>query len=225
VPGGGRQLRAVGAGLGRTGTHSLKLALERLTGGPCYHMTETFSRPEHTPVWQAALDGRPPDWRRFFRGWHAAVDWPSCAFWRELAAANPDAPVVLSLCETPQAWWRSMEQTIVANLRVPPPDDRPDWQARRRLMLGMLERRLTPAWGDARAAVAAYERHVEAVRRAIPAERLVEWRAGDGWQPLADALGVAVPDEPFPRTNSTAEFRAASGLAPGPTVTSAESNR
>ena len=209
----GQHLRVVGAGLGRTATHSLKLALERLTGGPCYHMTETFSRPEHTAVWQAALDGSPPDWNRFLAGWTATVDWPACAFWRELADANPDAPVVLSLRETPQAWWRSVEHTIVANLKVPVPDDRPDWQERRRLTLAMLEQRLTPDWSDPDAAMAAYERHADEVRRAIPARRLVEWRADDGWGPLADALGVPVPDEPFPRTNSTAEFRASQGLA------------
>jgi Sulfotransferase domain len=209
----GRHLRAVGAGLGRTGTQSLKLALERLTGGPCYHMTETFSRPEHTPVWQAALDGDPPDWGRFLDGWTATVDWPACAFWRELANANPSAPVVLSLRASPEVWWRSMEQTIVANLKIPVPADRPDWQARRRLTLGMLERRFTPDWADPDAAMAAYERHADEVRRAIPASRLVEWRAEDGWPPLAEALGVPVPDEPFPRTNSTADFRASTGLA------------
>ena len=49
-------LRVVGAGLGRTGTHSLKLALEQLLGGPCYHMIEVIGRPQDVPLWQRAVD-------------------------------------------------------------------------------------------------------------------------------------------------------------------------
>jgi len=89
-------LRVVGAGLGRTGTHSLKLALEQLLGGPCYHMSETFGRPDDIPVWHAAANGQMPDWRTFLVDYTAAVDWPACAFWRPLAEEFPDAIVLLS---------------------------------------------------------------------------------------------------------------------------------
>ena len=54
-------LKVVGAGLGRTGTHSLKVALEQLLGEPCYHMIEVFGKPEHVGMWHQAVHGDMPD--------------------------------------------------------------------------------------------------------------------------------------------------------------------
>jgi Sulfotransferase domain len=201
-------LRVVGAGLGRTGTNSLKLALERLTGGPCYHMIEVFERPDDVPRWHAAVRGEPPDWRTFPAGFTATVDWPACAFWAGLADAHPDAMVLLSVRDSAEQWWRSFEATILDGLSRPVPADRPDWAARREVMLEVLETTFTPRWRERDGAMAAYEAHNAAVRDAIPASRLVEWRPGDGWGSLCAALGVAVPDEPFPHVNTTEEFRA-----------------
>src|SRR4051812_27773969 len=100
------ELRVVGAGVGRTGTYSLKLALERLLGGPCHHMLEVYNNPGQIPVWTDAIEGRPVDWSALLAGYRAVVDWPGVAFWRELAAANPDAFVLLSVRD-PDAWYRS----------------------------------------------------------------------------------------------------------------------
>src|SRR5579884_4290855 len=113
------ELRVIGAGIGRTGTHSLKLALERLLGGRCYHMVEVFQRPEHIPVWAAAAKGEPVDYRRLLDGYVAAVDWPSAAFWPELAAAFPDAVIVLSSRDA-DGWWRSASRTIFEAMRRGP---------------------------------------------------------------------------------------------------------
>jgi hypothetical protein len=200
-------LRVVGAGLGRTGTHSLKIALERLLDGPCYHMVELFERPDDLPVWHAALHGEPPDWGTFPAGYVATVDWPACAFWAGFADANPDALVLLSMRASAETWWCSFEATIVASLQRPVPADRPDWAARRVTAFAMLAA-FTPDWRERDGAMAAYEAHNAAVRAAIPADRLLEWQPGDGWEPLCERLGVAVPAEPFPKTNSTAEFQA-----------------
>ncbi|MCW3097333.1 MAG: hypothetical protein JWL77_2951, partial [Chthonomonadaceae bacterium] len=93
-------LRVVGAGLGRTGTHSLKLALERLLGAPCHHMVEVFQHPEQVTVWNAAAHGTVPDWKEFLGGYAAAVDWPAAGFYPELMEAFPDALVVLSVRDT-----------------------------------------------------------------------------------------------------------------------------
>lgn len=201
-------LRVVGAGLGRTGTNSLKFALERLTGGRCYHMTELFERPDDLPVWQAAIRGEPPDWRTFPAGVTATVDWPACAFWAGLADAHPEAVVLLSVRDSAEQWWRSFAATIHAGLSRPVPSDRPDWAARRKVTLEMMDRTFTPDWRKREGAMAGYEAHNAAVRAAIPAGRLVEWRAGDGWEPICAALGVPVPDEPFPHVNTTEEFQA-----------------
>jgi Sulfotransferase domain len=201
-------LQVVGAGLGRTGTHSLKVALERLTGRPCYHMSELIQRQPDTAVWQAAVRGQMPDWGGFLAGFGAAVDWPASAFWAPIAAAAPGALVLLSTRADADTWWRSFEATIASSLSRPVPADRPDWAERRRMTLDLLATTFTPDWAQRDAAVAAYAAHNAAVRAAVPGERLVDWRPGDGWEPLCRALGTDVPDEPFPETNSTAEFRA-----------------
>jgi hypothetical protein len=203
-------LEVIGGGLGRTGTASLKQALEHLLGAPCYHMFETFGRPDHLEVWAAADRGEPPGWDRFFDGYAAAIDWPAVAFWRELVAHYPDAVVVLSLRESPEEWWRSMERTIVEATGRPATS--PEQARRRELMNGILDRRFTPGWRERDAAIAAYERHNDAVRTAVPPERLVEWRPGDGWSRLCEGLQRPVPDIAFPHLNTAEEFRAHSGL-------------
>jgi len=201
-------LRVVGAGLGRTGTHSLMLALEQLLGGRCYHMAEVIERPDDVPVWHAAVRGEQPDWRTFLAEYEATVDWPACAFWRELAAANPGAIVLLSVRGSAEAWWKSFEATIAAGLAKPVPADRPDWAVRRKMVVAMLTETFTPDWREREAAIAAYQAHNAAVRAAVPPGRLVEWKPADGWEPLCSALNVSVPAEPFPRSNSTEEFQA-----------------
>jgi hypothetical protein len=200
-------LRVVGAGLGRTGTMSLKLALEKLLDGPCYHMLEVFPRPEHVEIWQQAVDGSMPDWDLLFADFVAAVDWPAGAFWRELSDAYPDAPVLLSVRD-PEDWWRSADKTIWEVFRTEgEPDDK--W---RKMVTDLLEKRFVPDFLDEKAARAAFERHNEEVRATIDPKRLVEWRPGDGWGPLCSMLGIDVPDEPYPHTNTTEEFRGRAGF-------------
>jgi len=196
-------LRIVGAGLGRTGTMSLKLALERLLGGPCYHMIEAFSHPEHIASWHAAARGQMPNWHNLFHGYRAAVDWPTASFWPELVDAFPDAVVLLSVRD-PESWWQSAHNTIFqTSLGLP--------NELRAMVQDLFAARFTSALDDRAACIAAFERHNAAVRKVVPRSRLLEWRATDGWAPLCAALGAPVPNEPFPRTNTTEEFLARLG--------------
>lgn len=201
-------LRVVGAGLGRTGTASLKQAFERLLGGRCYHMSEVFERPQDTTAWHAAVRGEPIHWDALLGGYSATVDWPACSFWRELSGSNPEALIVLSRRDSAEKWWASMERTIVATLKTPVPADIPAVAEHRAMVLELLDRRFTPEWSDPGAAMVAYERHNEAVRGSAAPGRLLEWSPGDGWEPICDSLGLAVPDEPFPHENTTEDFRA-----------------
>jgi hypothetical protein len=199
-PGHGRtmtsvSLRVIGAGLPRTGTRSLKAALELLLGGRCYHMQEVFENLDHVRTWRRALAGEPTDWSAFLGGYVAAVDWPSSAFWPQLVAAYPDAVVILSTRAEPGTWWHSADRSILPGARQHPPTDLTEWQD---LFISLLRGRLTPHWADECAANEAYERHNETVRALAPADRLLEWKATDGWAPLCRVLGVPVPDEPFP---------------------------
>src|SRR4051812_16043294 len=199
-------LRVVGAGLGRTGTHSLKLALEQLLGGPCYHMLEVFGRPDDIPVWHRAVNGEQPDWNAFLSEYEAAVDWPACAFWREISAANPDAVVLLSSRDT-DGWWKSAINTIFAVGDRPPTGD-PQFDAQRAMAHDMFANTFTPNWQVEADAKRAYEAHNADVRASVPADRLVDWHPGDGWKPICDKLGLPIPSEPFPHVNSTDDFRA-----------------
>jgi Sulfotransferase domain len=194
-------LRIIGAGLPRTATNTPRMVLPTLTGGPCYHMVDVSEHPEHVAVWQAALDGNPPDWRAFLNEYTAAVDWPASAFWRELAEIFPDATILLSTRTDGETWWRSVDATIMDSFRSPDLDD-----DMRRLDIDLWRRTLGPSWDDPAENAVAYQRWVDDVRRTAPRERLVDWQAQQGWEQLCAALGVPVPDEPFPVTNSTAEW-------------------
>jgi hypothetical protein len=197
-------LRVVGAALPRTGTLSLKRALERLLGGSCYHMHEVFEHLDHVPVWREALKGHLPDWHVFLAGYVATVDWPAAAFWRELSEANPEALVLLSVRD-PETWWESADQTILTAARHEQPPDLQEWQE---LFHDLLRYRFdqTDPWTDREAALAAYRGHDAEVRSTVQPDRLVEWRTGEGWGPICRALRLPIPDEPFPHANTRAEW-------------------
>lgn len=203
-------LRVIGAGLGRTGTMSLKGALERLLGAPCYHMIEVFPRPAHFGLWTAAARGEPVDWHALFDGFQATVDWPASAFWKEIAQAFPEALILLSTRDSAEAWWKSASETIFGIATA----DRSNPVAK--MVDAIFEARFTKAIDDRDAAIAAYERHNADVRATAPRDRLVEWTPKDGWGPLCKALGVAVPAEPFPHVNTTDEFKARVAAGPPP---------
>jgi len=196
-------IRVVGAGVGRTGTLSLKTGLELLLGQPCYHMLEVFNHPEHVPAWREAAEGGKLDWDALLGGYVATSDFPACLFWAEILEANPDAVVVLSTRSDSTAWWESASQTIftVDDAHLPP--EMADWFE---MWRAVATARFTPKWTDENAARAAYERHNAEVRASVPSGRLVDWKPGAGWEPLCDALGADVPDGPFPHLNTREDF-------------------
>jgi hypothetical protein len=200
-------LRVVGAGVGRTGTHSLKVGLEMLLGGPCYHMVEVFGRPDHPARWLAAMNGEPTDYDALFEGFVAAVDWPECTMWREIADAYPDAIILLSTRD-PEAWWKSCESTIFEAMTRAMEGEPNDWTRMATKMLELFGGDMS----DKDKSIAAFERHNADVRATVDPKRLVEWQGKDGWGPICDALGLPVPDEPFPHVNTTDEFRQMMGL-------------
>lgn len=197
-------LRIVGAGLPRTGTSSLRRALEGLLGGPCCHMSALPGHPfDLGPAWDAALAGQPTDWGALLQPYRAAVDWPASLFWRELSAANPQAIVLLSLRDSAEQWWQSADATILPVARMALA---PGWTEGRALVT-MLERFTgTTDWDRPEILMAAYERHNAEVQRAIPPERLLNWQAAEGWTPICRALDLPIPAEPFPWTNRRADW-------------------
>jgi len=197
-------LRVVGAGLPRTGTSSLRQALERLLGGPCYHMSVIPDHPfDLGDGWNRALVGETPDWNQLLEGYIATVDWPASMFWRELSEANPDALVLLSVRDTAESWWHSADATILPVARMALT---PHWNEGRGL-LDLLEGFTgTSHWDDPVTMMSAYEQHNAEVRQTVPPHQLLEWRAIEGWAPLCQVLGVPAPDLPFPWTNRRSDW-------------------
>ena len=197
-------LKVIGAGVGRTGTYSLKLALNQLGLGPCHHMEEViFNMPVHVPLWAAAAAGR-PDWEAIYKGYESAVDWPTAGFFRELHAAFPAARFVLTT-RSPESWAESFSQTIYKLLagREQAPQEMQEW-----LDMGarVIAQTGFPAGLDAAGLTKAFNAHNEAVKAAIPARQLLVYQVKEGWAPLCAFLGVPEPAEPFPRTNDRGEF-------------------
>ena len=196
-------LEIIGAGYGRTGTLSLKTALERLGFGPCYHAIEFMRHPEHQARWEAAFQGN-PRWAEVFAEYRSTVDFPGTAFWRELVDAYPQAKVILTVRD-PQEWYASMRETFLAAVG---PDGQPpipgagdgsfgnaqDWSQ----MMATLQ--------DKHTAIADFKRHIEEVRGYVPGHRLLVYEVRQGWKPLCDFLEVRVPDEPFPHLNDSEAF-------------------
>ena len=175
---------------------------------------ETFERPEHSAVWQAAVDGKPVDWASFLGDWSATVDWPACTFWREIAAANSGAPVLLSVRKSPEQWWGSFSQTIVKQLHTPVPPGKPEWSERRGMVLGLVERTLGPGGPSTTwpwPGTSATTRRCEL--RSSPGV-CVSGLPATGGARCARRWASIEPDEPFPHTNTTADFQSSAGLDP-----------
>jgi hypothetical protein len=180
------------------------MALEQLLGGRSYSMSTIPGHPFNLGAgWDLALVGGTPDWNEIFEGYTAALDWPASMFWRELSEAYPDALVVLSTRESAELWWHSCDETFLPYARLALA---PDWNDGRGLTDLLEQFTSTGQWDDPATMMAAYERHNAEVRKGVPPHRLLDWQPTDGWKPLCRALGVPVPDRPFPWVNKRSEW-------------------
>lgn len=195
-------LTVVGTGFGRTGTKSLKDALELLGVGRCYHMAEVFGIPNAPRHWINAADGK-PNWEETFEGFSATVDWPSTTFWRELADYYPNAKIVHT--ERPaDEWFESTQATIFRGLGQGGPSS--EWvEMVQKVILPLFDGRMN----DREHCISVFNRHNETVRKVIPAERLLVYEVAQGWGPLCKFLGIPEPDQPMIHVNTREQFGAA----------------
>lgn len=203
-------LEVIGAGFGRTGTKSLKIALEHLGYGKCHHMAEVFPSARQIDYWSRASLGESMNWDEVFQGFGASVDWPSAAYYKQLAEHYPNAKVVLTVRD-PDAWYDSVRETIYLV-----GDAIPSWLCRLRKPIGTLRdmvnrtiwRTIFDGRFDDRAhAIQVFKNHIEDVKRSIPPERLLIHEAKEGWEPLCAFLGKPVPDIPYPKVNEANEIK------------------
>ena len=204
-------LKVIGAGFGRTGTLSLKRALEELRLGPCYHMIEVNAHPEHDALWLALAKGESSDWRPMLKGYTSTVDWPTTSIWKALAAANPQARIILTLRD-PEAWYASAAATIFArmlefvSMRASPDAVDP---VRRRHMEMINTLIVENTFGGSLAkehAIAVFNAHNEEVRRLVPRKQLLVYEPGEGWEPVCAFLDAPIPTTPYPKVNTTDDF-------------------
>lgn len=201
-------LQVIGAGLGRTGTLSLKLALEHLGFDRCYHMTEALANsPAHADLWIRAANGD-ADWDAIFAGYRATADYPACLYWRELAEYYPDAKIILTTRDADK-WFDSVMATVMS------PEHRARFEADPKMAeffrAAVFRDDLEACLGQREEMVAYFNRWNQHVIDTAPAGRLLVYRAGDGWEPLCAFLGVPVPPEPYPRVNSREEMTGRTG--------------
>lgn len=196
-------LQVIGAGVGRTGTYSLKLALEKLGYGPTHHMEEVLKDvPRNAPAWQRAAEGD-ADFDELYAGYNSAVDWPTASFWRELSVKYPDAKFVIS-GRSAESWHESFSETIHKLMmgadHAPPPMQ--PFMSMAKSVLGKAGFYGPTERDDL---IDAYIEHVEAVKASL-GDRLLVFDYRDGWGPLCAFLGCAVPEEPFPKSNNREDF-------------------
>ena len=192
-------LRVIGTGFGRTGTDSMREALNMLGFGPCHHMLEVNGNEEQKRLWRALARGENAGWDKLFAGYASCVDWPSAHYWRDLISVYPDAKVLLTY-RSPESWWESFQKTIVASIA----------QSTDLASLGVAlirDQVFGGNPGDRALALERYQANVDAVLATVPKERLLVHQLGDGWEPLCAHLGVPVPAEPYPNRNAAAEFK------------------
>lgn len=190
-------LSVIGAGFGRTGTESMKLALEQLGFGPCHHMKEVIVVREQVQRWRAIARGETPDWEAVFAGFHSAVDWPSAFFWRELSEFYPDARIILTL-RSSESWYASMQNTI---LELIGPGNDPE-----SIGVRLIAERVFAGRLDREHVISVFEKNTADVQAAFGGDRLLTHHIGDGWEPLCRFLEVPIPQAPYPRSNAAEDF-------------------
>ncbi|MCH7662727.1 MAG: sulfotransferase family protein [Chloroflexi bacterium] len=196
-------MQIIGAGFGRTGTMSLKAALEQIGFGPCYHMLEVLKHPSHIGGWLAAAEGEQVDWDGLLGNYQAGLDYPLSVFYKELLAVYPEAKVILTVRD-PQRWYESTLETIYQGAALP------DWVLRilppyrdfiKMVRMAVWEGLFEGRFEERAYAIKVFEDWVIEVKRTVPAEKLLIFSVKDGWEPLCAFLGVPVPDKPFPHIN------------------------
>ena len=188
-------MKVIGAGLGGTGTLQAKAALEALGFGPCYQVAEVAEHPEHAQLWLSVANGEPISWDAIFGRYESCVDFPASVFYADLMETYPDAKVLLTVRD-PERSYDRVRETI---FRLSTASDSPLPPVLRQAFATIVWNGLFGGrFEDPEHALDVFRRWVDEVSRRVDADRLLVFDVGEGWEPLARFLGVAVPNEPFP---------------------------
>lgn len=211
-------IKVIGAGFGRTGTLSLKYALEKLGFGRCYHMVELLRNPDQIQYWEDLEKGKGIDWEQLFTGYQSIVDLPGYRVYQKILQHYPDAKVILNT-RSFDPWYESvyhtifqaapsLSQKIVMSLQMP-------FSPRLRKIVRVLKYADRVFWqGDFQGRFQdkeftrkIYEKHHQDVIDHVPPDKLLVFEAKEGWDPLCRFLEVQKPKEPYPRLNERMNFK------------------
>jgi len=202
-------VKIIGAGMGRTGTMSLKTALEELGFDKCYHMIELVNNPERVTYWEAASEGKNIKWDKLLQGYQAIVDHPGCMYYQQLMAYYPDAKVILTVRD-PEKWYESALNTIyqnsVSRKQNPPTKQTPLNRVAKYIEKDIWQRDFDGKFEDKEYAIERFKQHIQEVKQKVPSENLLVYEVKQGWQPLCDFIGVSIPTKDFPHVNDRASF-------------------
>ena len=207
-------LEVIGAGLGRTGTTSLKLALEQLELTPCHHMSVAHAQSDKMHLWERVANGDLKALKTLFEGFRSTLDYPGCMHFETFMEWNPNAKVILTVRDSAEAWEESARKTImkVSWFR--------SWALYLVYMLPFTnlyyfqfiqniarEKHGKDLWSADTDLKVVYNEWIEHVKSVVPADKLLIYNVKQGWAPLCGFLGMPVPDTPFPRSNDADEFQ------------------
>ncbi|MFN8296417.1 MAG: sulfotransferase [Chitinophagales bacterium] len=209
-------IQVIGAGMGRTGTLSLKHALEELGYHKTHHMLEVIENPEQLPYWIEMHHNRKSDYDAMFKGFTAMVDFPGAIYYKEFMVQYPDAKVILNVRD-PEKWYKSVNDTIY---NIPRGFQRVMMKAvgifkpEVKYMATFFDYVDNLLWNgffegkfeDKEFTIKKFNDWIEEVKRTVPPEKLLVFEVSQGWEPLCAFLNKPIPDKPFPRVNDTAEF-------------------
>ncbi len=211
-------LKVIGTGNGRTGTLSLKSALDELGFGKCFHMYELIEHvPERVKYFEQAERGEAVNWDELFDGYNSAVDFPVIRYYKQVMAKYPDAKIIHTTRD-PESWYKSFSETILYATQ-------PDFKRILKMMIrlpfsstlrkkmrvlkfngAMIRNMIGKNFNDKQAAITMFNLHNQDVLATVPKDRMLIYDVKQGWEPLCKFLDVPVPNTPFPNTNSTHEF-------------------
>ncbi len=203
-------LKVIGAGFGRTGTLSLKTALEQLGFGKCHHMEEVIPDRRQVKFWHDISQGKDVDWGEVFQGFESCVDWPSSTFFVELHQRYPDSKVILTIRD-PERWYESTAETIYpSSIEIPAWLQWPIPHVRK--MVEMVNGLIWNGTFDGRFeerehAINVFQKNIDRAKKVIPPDKLLVFQATDGWEPLCTFLDVPVPQGPYPHVNEAAKLK------------------
>ncbi|KAL8672265.1 MAG: hypothetical protein Q9168_003266 [Polycauliona sp. 1 TL-2023] len=214
-------MRCLMLGLGRTGTNSIRQALKQLGFEETYHMQNAFNSPKDNELWMQAIDAKfnngPPfgkeKWDQLLGHCQAVTDYPSAMFGPELISTYPDAKIILNTRDVDR--WYQYETAHTTQQTI-------DWLYKDPVLYSLsFVDHMATSWAGmfykmweihtkndfATHGKDAFAEHYQHIRDFVPAEKLLEWHVGEGWEPLCGFLGVKAPHCPFPNTNDQGSFR------------------